>query len=268
MNTLPELGAQKSKIVNAVFIVILLVGAFLFVKTISEIKAYTFIGGGVPSSNTVTVSGEGEVFIIPDIANFSFSVIEEAKTVPAAQETATKKMNAALAVLKSAGIEEKDIQTTGYNIYPQYDYLQEVCTQYRCPPGRQELRGYEVSQTISVKIRDTSKAGTVLAAIGGAGASNISGLTFTVDDEDVPLRDARKLAINDAQVKAEALAKDLGVRLVRIVSFSEGGATPYYFKAMATEAYGFGGADGATAPEIPVGENRIVSNVSITYEIR
>lgn len=270
MDKLETHGMHHKKIKNAFFLVLLLLAAFLFVKTVSEIRAYSYIGGGVPVSNTITVSGEGEAFVVPDIATFSFSVTEEAKTVVEAQKTATEKMNAALALLKDAGIEEKDIKTTGYNIYPQYDYIRSICNEFSCPPGRQELRGYQVSQTVSVKVRDTEKAGQILTDIGGVGVTNVSGLTFTVDDEDEPLRAARKQAIDKAETKAKELARDLGVRLVRVVSFSEGVNQPYYARGldmavMETTADGIGGAP---APDIPAGENRIVSNVSITYEIR
>jgi uncharacterized protein YggE len=257
------------KIGTAIFLAVLFLATFLFMKTISEIKAYGFIGGGVPSSNTITVSGTGEAFAVPDTATFSFSVVEEDESVAKAQDTATKKMNIALALLEKADIEEKDIKTTGYNIHPQYDYVREICTAYSCPPGKRELRGYQVSQTISVKVRETGEAGQILADIGSVGVTNVSGLNFTVDDEDEPKRVARKDAIKDAETKAIELANDLGVRLVRVVSFNESGGN-YYPKRydMAVMEMAADGAVGGAVPEIPVGENKITSNVSITYEIR
>jgi len=260
---------RHKKIGNAVFLAILFLAAFLFVKTFSELKAYSYIGGGVPSSNTITVSGSGEAFAVPDIATFSFGVVEEDTTVVKAQDTATKKINIALALLREADVDEKDVKTTGYNIYPRYDYIRSVCSEFSCPPGRQELRGYEVSQTISVKIRDTEKAGEILAEIGSVGVTNVSGLNFTIDDEDEPQREARKEAIKKAETKAKELADDLGVKIIRVVSFNESGGGNYYPKyfdtaVMAVAEDGRGGA----APEIPVGENKITSNVSITYEIR
>lgn len=256
------------KIGNAIFLVVLLLGAFLFIKTVSEIKAYSFIGGGVPVSNTITVSGEGEVFAVADTAQFTFSVKEEADTVDVAQENATIKMNTALGLLEEAGIEDKDIKTTAYNVYPRYEYVREACTEFRCPPGKQELRGYEVTQSVSVKVRDTEKAGKVLADIGSAGVTNVSGLNFTIDDEEDLKQDARAIAIENAEVKAKQLAKDLGVKLIRVVSFSENREQPYYARsfdmAFAVEESAVGGS----VPELPVGENKITSQVNITYEIR
>ena len=260
---------MHKKIANAIFLVILLLAAFLFVKTVSEIRAYSFIGGGVPTSNTITVSGEGEVFAVADTAQFTFSVIEEDETVALAQEAATKKMNIALGLLKGGDVEERDIKTTSYNIYPQYDYVRETCTQFYCPPGERELRGYQVSQSVSVKVRDTKVAGKILADIGSAGVTNVSGLNFTIDDEDELQREARKEAIEKAEEKAEQLADDLGVRLIRVVSFNENSNQPYYARsfdtAFAVEEAGIGGE---IAPELPVGENKVTSRVNITYEIR
>lgn len=262
-------GKTVRQIGNGVFLVLIVLGAFLFVKTISAIREYSYIGGGVPATNTISVSGEGDIYVTPDIATFSFSVIEEDKTVAAAQDTATKKMNTILALVKNAGVDDKDVQTTGYNITPQYDYVQTTaCASGYCPPGRQVLRGYQVNQTVSVKVRDLTKAGDLLATIGSAGASNVSGLTFTIDNENVPKEAARKKAIQDAQNKAAVLARDLGVRLVRVVNFSENSGPIYYAKTL-NAATGMGGsAESAPAPQIPAGQNHIVSNVTITYEIQ
>ncbi len=245
---------------------------FLLVATLGALKGYKYIGSGVTATNTITVSGEGEVFAVPDTATFSVTVQEEAKEVKTAQETATKKNNAIVAYLKEQGIDEKDFQTTDYNVYPQYDYIQAACSGGYCPGGRQVLRGYQVSQTITVKVRDTQKAGDLLSGVGSLGASSVSGLSFTIDDQDALEAEARDKAIKQAEEKAEALAKSLGVRVIRVVGFSENGYQPYY-------AYGRGaGMDTAVAqeaklavapsPDLPTGQNKILSNVSVTYEIR
>lgn len=243
-------------------------GLFLFVQSINGLKEYSYIGGqGVPQ-NVVSVSGQGEVFSNPDVATFSFGVVESAKTVKEAQDSSTKKIDSALAKLKSAGIEDKDIKTSDYSVYPKYEYTNGICTANICPPSKQILVGYEVSQTITVKVRKVDTAGEVLGSLGDTGVTNVSGLSFTIDDEDALNREARQKAITEAKNKAEVLAKDLGVRLVRIVSFSENGATPpmpiMYARDMAS---GMGGVAESKAT-IPTGQNKIVSNVSITYEIR
>ena len=247
-----------------------MLGVFLLVLTISSLKQYRYIGSGVAASNTITVSGDGEVFAVPDTATFSVTVQEEAKEVKAAQDVATKKGNDIKVYLKSQGVDEKDIQTTDYSLYPQYDYINSACSEGYCPPGRQVLRGFQVSETLTVKVRDTKKAGDLLAGVGSKGASSVSGLSFTIDDQDALDAEARDKAIAKAKEKAEALADSLGVTIVRVVGFSENGSYPPM-----PYAYGMGGAERldasmakAVAPDIAVGQNKITSNVTVTYEIR
>jgi len=265
------MGMRRQHIGGAFLVVLVLLGLFLAAKTLAEIKSYRYIGGGVPVSNTVTVSGEGEIFAVPDIATFSFSVVAQKPTVDEAQKVAGETINKAIAYLKGKGVEEKDIRTENYSAYPRYEYQQapsQPCTLYGCPPGKQVLTGYEVNQTISVKVRNTKIAGELLTGVGEFGVTNISGLQFTIDDEDALMAQARSKAIADAKAKAEALAEDLDVRLVRIVNFSEsGGPYPIYYAKGLEVTDGRGGGT-AVPPEIPTGENKITSNVTITYEIR
>lgn len=251
---------------------------FLGVSTLSALMGLRYIGTGVPATNTISVMGHGEHFAAPDIATFTYSVVSEKASVADAQTDATQKANAAMAYLKSAGVEEKDIQTINYSVTPQYDYRQAVCPAVEpamsaratsisyCPPGKQVLRGYEVRQTTRVKVRDTKKAGELLTGVGSKGATEVSGLQFTFDDPKMVETKARDKAIADAKQKAEVLAKQLGVSLVRVVSYNEVGGPRAY------EAYGMGGGVAskvaAPAPDIAVGENQTTSNVSITYEIR
>ena len=241
---------------------------FLLVGVAVGLRSYHYIGTGTPASNTISVSGEGEVFAVPDTAIFTFTVQEIAKDVTSAQDAASKKSNDAIAYLKQQGIDEKDIQTTDYNVYPQYEYSQGVCASGYCPGGKQTLTGYQVSQTVTVKVRDTKKAGTLLSGIGARGISQVSGLSFTVADQKLLESQARAKAIKDARAKADVLARDLGVTIVRVVGFNEGGGG-----YPGPIAYGMTmGADAsrkeAAPPEIPTGQNKITSNVSITYEIR
>jgi uncharacterized protein YggE len=244
---------------------------FLLVATTNELKSSRYIGAGITATNSINVSGEGIVYAVPDVATFTVTVQETAKDVATAQTSATKKANDIIDYLKQQGIDAADIQTTDYNISPHYEYGNAVCPvgSTYCPPGKQTLTGYDVSQTLSVKVRDTSKAGAILSGVGSLGASNVSGLTFTVADQSMLEDQARGKAIADAQTKAETLAKQLGVTLVRVVSFNESRGPIYYAKAMdSSVAYGMGGAAAAPAPQIPTGQNKIVSDVNITYEIQ
>lgn len=252
-----------------VFLIIMSV--FMVFKTIGAYKENKYIGEDI-IGRTMYFTGEGEVFAVADIATFSFSAIGEGKTPIEAQNMSAEKVNQAIDYLKENGIEEKDIKTTDYNLNPRYEWKNNSdisCYGIGCPPVDQSrvLVGYEVTQTISVKVRETSKAGEYLAGIGGFGLDNISSINFSIDDEEKLQREARKLAIEDAKNKAEELSKDLGVKLVRIVNFSESGAYPYLTKAT---AYGIGGGamEDSIVPQIPIGENKIVSSVTITYEIK
>ncbi|MBT3282855.1 SIMPL domain-containing protein [bacterium] len=260
-------GFGGGRVKRMLVIVLLVLALFLIFKTLNTIKEYRFIGGGVSATNTINVSGEGEVFAVADIAEFSFSVVEQKDTVSEAQEIAAQRVNSILDFLEKSGVEETDIKTTNYNVYPRYEFEREACSGGFCPPGERVLKGFEVSQSISVKVRDTGDAGTVLSGIGELGASNISGLNFTIDDEDDLQESARKIAIEDAQAKAKQLAKDLDVKLVRVVNFSEFGSSPRFKTFAVAEMASLDNAGGGI-PEIPVGENKITSNVSITYEIR
>jgi uncharacterized protein YggE len=139
-----------------------------------------------------------------------------------------------------------------------------------CPPGKSILTGYEVNQTVSVKVRKTEDAGDVLTKVGGLGATNISGLDFVVDDTDAAKAEARELAIADAKEKAKALAKALDIKLVRIVSFNDSSDYPpmYYAMDSMSSVKAMGAGEAAVSPRLPVGENKTVSNVTITYEVK
>src|SRR5258706_8710924 len=164
----------NSKYVNWSFI---LLSCFLVVLTLSGLKKLHYIGKEIYPQRTIIASGEGEAYAIPDIATFSFSVTEMGDTVKAAQEKADAKINKALAAVKDSDIDEKDIKTVGYNVNPKYEWSQGICPQntarlqsYPCPSGKKVLTGYEVSQTISVKVRDTAKAGDFVTKICTVGA--------------------------------------------------------------------------------------------------
>lgn len=248
----------------------ILLVVFLAVVSIKQLVATKYISRQNPIFNTISVNGKGEAVSIPDIATFSFSVTENAKTVKEAQTKATEKINAALAAIRAGGVEEKDIKTLSYSINPHYEYTQGPCTQFGCQGGKQVLDGYDVSQTIQVKVRDLAKAGELFDTLGGAGVKSVDGLSFAIDDIDTIKAEARAEAIAQAKEKAEKIAKDLGVRLVKITSFydsSDDQPFPYYARESA-----MGGdlmsVKAQVAPEIPQGEQKVTAMVSITYEIK
>ncbi|MES2953733.1 MAG: SIMPL domain-containing protein [Patescibacteria group bacterium] len=267
-----DLHADKKRNLQYLSVVLVVLALFLGVKTLAGWQDYW--GSSIePKGPTITVEGKGEVFATPDIAQFTFGVETKAKTVADAQKEAREVANAALDYLKKSGIADKDIKTADYSFYPEYSYEQiksSVCTEYSCPPsGKQVLVGYRVNQQFSVKVRTPDKAGEIVDGLGALKVTNVSGVNFTQDNDEELKRKARELAIADAREKAQALARDLGVRIVRVVSFSESGFYPSYAK-LEYAADGRGGSAVAqVAPtELPQGENKISSNVNITYEIR
>lgn len=243
-------------------VVLMVLAVFLAVEALGSFKDLRNSG---PYFNTISVTGEGEAVVIPDIAAFSFSVSADANTVSAAQASVTEKMNTILAELKTLGIEDRDIKTTDYSVYPKYTYTTSVCSPTFCPPARTVQDGYTANHSISLKIRNTEEAGAALSRVGELGATNISSISFTVDDMEQVLADARDEAIKDAKEKAKTLSKSLGVKLVKIVSFYDntGGSSPEY-REMAL------GSDTAvlSTPKIPTGENKALVNVTLIYEIR
>ncbi|TSD02920.1 MAG: hypothetical protein Athens071416_439 [Parcubacteria group bacterium Athens0714_16] len=268
MNTLFE--NNKNNVSKAIFVFVIIISLFFAVKVINEWKSGSYIGREGGMQGTINIEGKGEVFAAPDIATFSFTVSEKAKTVKEAQEAVTKKMNGILESLKNSEIDEKDIATGGYNIYPEYDYEKINCFAYPCPQGKSIIVGYNVSHNITLKIRDLDKVGSILTDLGGLGASDVSGVSFSIDKQDELKTQARDMAIENAKTKAEELASALGVKLVRVVNYSEYGNGIVYgrYDAMKSESYATGGAVTASVPEIPTGESKIVSTVNITYEIR
>ncbi len=243
--------------------VLALLALFLLVKTWD-----TAFGRDISDPyNTITVEGTGTAAAIPDVARITFTVTESSANVADAQKAATEKTDAALAAVEGFEVEEKDIKTLSYTVSPKYEYPQTVCYGGMCPTGTPRIVGYDVSQTIQVKVRETAKAGDVLAALGGIGVQNISGPEFVVDDESTVSSEARAEAIEEARAKAKELAKELGVSLGKVVSFSEN-PQGYPYEGY----YGKGGvmmdaAAAQSAPRLPVGENETNVTVMITYEI-
>lgn len=249
---------------------------FLLGLFATTMKEYKYIGRDVNAQTTITVSGDGESYATPDIATVSFSITKEAKTVAEARKSVDEKMKSIHQFLNTSGLADKDIKAN-YAFYPKYEWEQKQiqCIAYPCiqPPGRQVLIGYEVSESVDITIRGIDKnpdiAGTIVGGLADNGATNVSGPNFTLENADAPKAIAREEAITKAKAKAEKLANDLGVTIVRISSFNEGFNYPMAYSGGMMKAMS---ADVAVrTPEvanIPAGQNKYTSNVTITYEIR
>jgi uncharacterized protein YggE len=250
-----------------------LLGSILLIVGILALISYAVVNFdqadiSQPYRGSISVTGVGEVMSIPDIGQFSFSVMASGTTATDAQTASTNSINALTAYLKEQGVEEKDIKTQDYNLYPKYRFEETPCdfSFGFCPGGEQIADGFEVSQTISVKVRDTAKSGALLAGVGERGATNISGLAFVIDDLEPIKAEARTKAIADAKAKAEKMADDLGVKIVKFMSFYENEGSypePYFARSeMSMDSVG-----SAMPANVPMGENTTSVTVNLTYEI-
>jgi uncharacterized protein len=237
-------------------VLIVVVAVFMVFAAMNEYKKGGYIGQDIVAKNTITISGEGKIFATPDIGVINLGVVSQAATVTPAQKDNTEKMNKITKAMEDLGIDEKDLKTVNYNIYPRYNYQH----------GTQTIIGYEVNQTLEVKIRDLDKVGEILAKAAELGANQTGSLSFTFDDPEKTNAEARTKAIKNAKGKANTLSSVLGVKLIRIVSFSESSyqpPVPYYSE----KALGMGGGEAST-PDIQTGQNEVISNVTIVYEIQ
>lgn len=249
---------------------------FLVILSILAIVATVFVFKGQRSydENTISVSGTAEVSGAPDIATFSFTVSEVANNPEEAQGVISKKVDSILAGLNELNISDDDIQTDSYTINPRYEWSRSVDpkiavdgTSY-IPEGRQVLIGYDVQQSVSVTLRDLDRAAEALTLFAAQGVENLYGPQFEIDEPEALEEQARLEAIADAKAKAERLAKDLGVKLGKIVSFSEGGNGYYPMANYARSEMAFSMDSAGSAPELPTGMNDITSNVTIVYTIK
>jgi uncharacterized protein YggE len=193
---------------------------------------------------------------------------KDGKTTKEAQDLLNESITKTLAYLKTQKIEDKDIKSEYGGLNPKYSYEASVaCFTYPCPPAKDpKITGYTATQSIAIKVRAVDSASDIRTGLAALGITDISGPTFTIDNQDKIKEDARSIAITDARAKAKVLAGELGVNLGKVVNFSEnsGGGYPVY----AAKAMDSALSSAVSAPVLPKGENKITSNVTITYEIR
>lgn len=214
-----------------------------------------------PYARTITVSGEGKISAKPDIANVSLSVVSKGATVKQVTTDNNTKMNQVLAAVKATGMADKDITTSQYSLYPEYDYG----TVTR--EGTNKIIGYNLTQEITLKVRDLTKVDDILDSGIKAGANQVGSLSFDIDDTGPVKKEARKIAFDKAKEKAQEMAGQAGVTLGRVVTFTEeaqGVVYPYMNFAMESKA---AGDMAAPAPQVQPGSKELTMSVSVTYEI-
>ncbi len=235
-----------------------LVGVGIFVLIFFGLAIKNWSSSLLPV-RTIVVNGEGKAILKPNISIISFSVVSEGKDVNILQNENNAKINQAIAFVKGQKVDEKDIKTAGYNLSPKYVYNSKT--------GQSFIDGYNLTQTVTVKIRDLSNVSKILGGLPGLGINQINGPNFSVDDMESYLSEAREKAFKNARQKAEEQAKFNGVRLGRVITFNEGFQggypTPMYLEAM-----GKGGDMGSVPPTIEPGSEEVKVNVGVTFEIK
>jgi len=219
---------------------------------------YSFQSLPQNAPQNIYVSGTGKAYIKPDIALVNFGVKTEAKKSQDAVDQNNTKMNAITKAIKDLGVEDKDIQTTLYNLSPVYNWTE---------VGGRVFTGYSLDQQITVKIRNFEKINDILDKATTAGANNVGDLQFTVDDMEKVRAEARTKAIADAKTKAQSLANESGLKLGELINVSEG------YSNYPSPVYGMGGADMAkelssVAPSIQTGQMEVNVSVNLTYKIK
>lgn len=224
------------------------------------------------SFRSFTVQGTGEVVAVPDVAQFTYSVISQGDTdLGKLQNAAIAKSNAIKTFIDSQGVDKKDIKDTQYSVEPRYQYFN--CNNYfreggvePCPPP--EIVGYTVRQSVQVKVRDFETIGTLLSGVVENGANNVSQLSFTIDDPTEAQNDARAEAIAKAKEKAQSMARAGGFSIGKLISISEGVSSPYYGRDYAYAEMAMADGMGGAAPKIEPGSQDVSVTVTLQYEIR
>lgn len=221
----------------------------------------------LPPARSISVTGEGEAFGKPDIAEVNAGVQTFADTVVEASRRNQAVVDAIFEALEEQDIDRKDIQTANYSIWVERDYRH---SGGRSGGGREEPRitGYRVSNMVHVKVRDIDRIGEVLAAVTDAGANSINGVQFGVDDTDALEARARKKAMADARSRAESLAELAGVELGDVLAISMSSAPGFPTPYAASRAMESAVDAGAPVPGIAPGQQRVTVNIDVTYAIR
>lgn len=213
--------------------------------------------------NTISISAEGKVIAIPDLATVTLGVITTGASANEVQTESSKKINSIIDFVKKQGIEKDDISTSDFSIYPQQDFRD----------GKTVITGYQANQSISIKVKGvdktTDKLSKILGGVTSTGANQVNGVSLGFDDPDNLKQQARKAAIEKAKQKAQDLAASAGLRLGKVVSVSEstysGSPVPMY------DSYGYGGGGAemkAVSPNIEPGNQDVTANMTVVFEVK
>ncbi len=203
----------------------------------------------------LAVSAEAESRRVPDVATISAGVVTQAADANAAMRANASQMDKVMAAIQAAGIPERDVQTSGISLNPQYKYVENQSP---------TITGYQASNNVNLRVHDIAKLGKAIDALVASGANQVNGPSFEVDKPEPAYDEARRAALDKAQARATMYAKTLGLRVRRIVSISEGGGNrppgPMPMQAMAR---GKAEADTAVSP----GETSLSVTLDVVFEL-
>ncbi|HSX08554.1 MAG TPA: SIMPL domain-containing protein [Candidatus Saccharimonadales bacterium] len=252
--------ALKSSLLSAIFTVLLLMLVNYFFN-----HTWNFFVNSAIKTQTFQAQGTGTATATPDQSNVSFIVTKTAKTLQDAQNQANTSMNTIVSDFEKAGVTKKDIQTSNYSSYPNYD---NGGPNTFAAPSSQTIISYTVSEDVNVTLHDNSKTTTVIDIATKDNAENISGpnLAFSDAKQQQLEDDARVQAINNAKQKAQTLANAAGIHLGKVINVQENQAAPIYpFHPMMLDAKSQA-AEGSAPTQINQGQNTVTTTVTLTYQ--
>lgn len=225
-----------------------------FLPALLLLTATPAFADDLPKATTLTVTAEGRVDRAPDVAELSGGVVTQAPTAAAALAANATRMTSVVAAVRRAGIADRDIQTSGLSLQPQYRYGDNQ------PPV---LTGYQVSNTVALKVRALADAGRLVDALVAAGANQINGPAFRVDDSEGTLDAARRAAVATARTRAELYATAAGLHVRRIRSIVESGGEVQAPRPMIMTMR----AKSADSTTVAPGEVTLAASVTIVFEL-
>jgi uncharacterized protein len=220
-------------------------------------------GGLNNQQQGIWTTGEGKIYVTPDVAVLTLGIQSQEPTVSAAREKAAAAMKAVMDALKAQGIEDKDIQTQYFSIYQTTRWMD----------NKEEITGYRVTNTVVVKVRKIDKAGDVIdkAVEAGGDLTRVNGINFTVDEPQAYYEKARDKAFDYAAAKAKQLATKAGINLGSMIYMTESGANNNVYQIAYRNYAVAGDAVAVPAPTVPsnisIGQLEISATVSLGYEI-
>lgn len=227
-----------------------------------------------PNSALLSLTAEGQSRRTPDLAIFSAGVVTQGRTAAEAMSENSRRMDAVIAALRRAGVAERDIQTSAISLQPRYSNpdrdammrARETREPYVPPaqPQAPTIIGYEAHNNVQVRVRRLGEMGRIIDTLIEAGANQVNGPSFTMDEPSAALDEARAEAVAIARQRAEIYARAAGMRVVRILSISEGGG---YYPVQQMFGESRMAAPAPPPPPIAPGELTLGVSVSVQFEL-